>query len=218
MKLPFTLLLLFLFIGPTFSQTSARDNYDSLWYFHPFSIDLSAGLWIPAGKLATYYRPSAQFGGSFGLMVTKRMRFQLWIMPRLLQQEKSLSIKVNDSSVQYKKNLPGASLGGWMSFRFYQDKFVSSEILTGVTWETIPTTVQKPGSKDSLSVSGVGLSVGVNSWINIFPRSNIGVKAVYTYSTYDRSKNLSTSIGGHSITISLAYRFPRRNQNFKRWY
>ena len=86
MKLPFTFLLLFLFIGPTFSQKSARANYDSLWYFHPFSIDLSAGLWMPAGKLATYYRPSAQLGASFGLMVSKKMRFQLWIMTRFLQQ------------------------------------------------------------------------------------------------------------------------------------
>lgn len=218
MKLPFTILLLFLFIGPTFSQKSARADYDSLWYFHPFSIDLSAGLWIPAGKLATYYRPSVQFGGGFGLKVSKKMRFQLWIMPRLLQQEKPLSIIVNDSVVQYKKNLAGAALGGWMSFRFYQDKFVSTEILTGVTWETIPTTVQKTGSNDSLSVSGLGLSVGVNSWINTFPKSNIGLRAVYSYSTYDRSKSLSASIGGHSITISLAYRFPRRSQNYKRWY
>jgi hypothetical protein len=145
------------------------------------------------------------------------MRFQLWMLPRLLQQEKPLSIKVNDSVVQYKKNLPGASLGGWMSYRFHQDKFVSTEIMTGVAWETMPTTVQKPGNNDSLSVSGLGLSVGVNSWVNIFPRSTIGLRAIYSYASYDRSKYLANSIGGHSLTISLAYRFPRRSQKFKEW-
>jgi hypothetical protein len=54
MKILFTLLLLLLFSEPTFSQASKNSKYDSLWYFHPFSIDLSAGLWMPVGKLAAY--------------------------------------------------------------------------------------------------------------------------------------------------------------------
>jgi len=217
-KLVFTSLFLFLFIGSTLSQESIRPNHDSLWYFHPFSIDLSAGVWIPAGKLSEYYRPSAQFGASFGIMVSKKARFQLWIMPRLLNQKKPLLIKVNDSIVDYSKNLTGSSLGGWLSYTLYQGKYVSTEIMTGVSSEDIPTDVQKPNAKDSLSVSGLGLSIGLNTWINTFSRLNFGLRTIYTYSTYDKSKNLATSIGGHSITCSLVYRFPRRSQSFERWY
>lgn len=218
MKILFLFLLLFLAGEAAFAQQPTRHNHDSLWYFHPFSIDLSAGLWIPAGKLAVYYRPSAQFGGSLGILVSKKMRFQLWIMPRLLQQQQPLSIITADSIVQYKKNLPGASLGGWLSYRFYQNRFVSTEMMAGVSWEDIPTTIQKNAGKDSVSVSGLGLSIGVNSWINTAPKLNFGLRAVYTYTTYDRSKHLAGSIGGHAITFSLVYRFPGRSQSFKRRY
>jgi hypothetical protein len=207
-----------LFIGETFSQESVKQNHDSLWYFHPFSIDLLAGVWIPMGKLSEYYSPSAQFGESFGLMVIKKVRVQFWMMPRFLNQNKPLPIKINDSIVYYRKEKLGASIGGWVSYTFYQDKHVSTELMTGVTWENIPTDVQKPNSKDTLSVSGLGLSIGINSWINTFSRLNFGLRAIYTYTTYEKSKYLSSSIGGHSITFSLVYRFPSRKKEFKRWY
>lgn len=217
-NLLFVLLFMLLSIGSAFSQESIKSNHDHLWYFHPFSIDLLAGVWMPAGRLSEYYRPSAQVGVSFGLMVYRKLRLQYWIMPRFLNQSQALPIKVSDSILSYGKNIIGASLGGGLSYTFYQDKWVSTEIMTGVSLEDIPTDVEKPNSKDSLSVSGVGLSIGVNSWINTFSRLNFGLRAIYTYSTYDKSKYLASSIGGHSITFSLVYRFPRRSQNFERWY
>lgn len=207
-----------LLISPTFSQGNGKENYDSLWYFYPFTIDLLAGIWIPNGKLSGYYNPSSQFGTGLGLMVSKKMRFQLWLMPRILKQKNPIAVTVNDSIIEYKKNSLGASLGGWLSYTFYQDRIVSTEILTGVTWEVIPTDITKENGKDSLNISGMGLSIGINSWINTFGRLNFGLRAIYTYSTYDQSNYLANPIGGHSLTFSLVYRFPRRSQDFKRWY
>ena len=203
--------LSFLFISSTFSQGHVKQNYDSLWYFYPFTIDLSAGVWTPIDKLSEYYYPSPQFGGGFGLMVSRKMRFQLWIMPRILNQKNSLLLNVNDSVIEFKKNSVGGSLGGWLSYTFYQDKIVSTEILTGITWEDIPTNIMKANNKDSVSISGLGLSIGINSWINTFPKLNFGLRAIYTYSTYNNSKYLASPIGGHSLTFSLVYRFPRRS-------
>ncbi len=106
-------------------------------------------------------------------------------------------------------------MGGWLSYTFYQYRIVTTEILTGITWKDIPTDIIKANKKDSLSISGLGLSIGINSWIKTFHRLNFGLRAIYTYSTYDKSKYLASPIGGHSLTFSLVYRFPRRSQESK---
>ncbi len=217
-RLLFLIQIFFVLCSSTNAQDVVKPNYDSLWYFYPFSIDLSAGLWTPVGKLSKYYNPSAQFGASFGLMVSKRMRFQLWIMPRLLNQKKSILVNVNDSIVDFDKNIVGASLGGWLSYTYHQNKNFSNEIMTGATWESIPTNIIKPGKEDSITISSVGLSLGVNSWINIFPRQSFALRTIYTYATYNKSKYLASTIGGHSVTFSLVYRVQRRSKENKRWY
>jgi len=217
-KLLLIILFSLLFTDSTYSQGHVKQNYDSLWYFYPFTIDLSAGIWTPINKLSKYYNPSLQFGGGFGLMVSRKIRFQLWIMPRLLNQRETLFLKNNDSIIEYKNNSLGASLGGWLSYTIYQDKIVSTEILTGITWEDIPTNIKNVSNNDSLSISGLGLSIGINSWINTFQRLNFGLRAIYTYTTYDKSKYLARPIGGHSLTFSLVYRFPRRSQEYRKWY
>lgn len=214
------ILLIFLlscfFISSTFSQEYVKQNYDSLWYFYPFSIDLSAGIWIPVKKLSEYYNPSLQIGVGFGLMMSRKIRFQLWIMPRFLNQRNPFLLKNNDSLIVYNKNSVGASLGGWLSYTIYQDKIVSTEILTGITWEDIPSDIKNSNKNNSLSISGLGLSIGINSWINTFQRLNFGLRTIYTYSTYDKSKYLVSPIGGNSFTFSLVYRFPRRSQEFRK--
>ena len=127
-------------------------------------------------------------------------------------------LNLHDSVLEYNKNSLGASLGGWLSYTFYQDKIVSSEILTGITWENIPTDIKTENKKDSISISGLGLSIGINTWVNKFHRQNLGLRAVYSFSTYDNSKYLASTIGGHSLTFSLIYRIPRRSQEYKKWY
>lgn len=204
------------------ANNTAKPNNDSLWYFHPFSIDLLAGVWFPAGKLSQYYHPSAQFGGSLGIMITRKMRLQFWIMPRLLQPAKPIGIMVNDSIIYNSKKNSGASLGGWISRTVYQNKRMSAELISGITWEDIGTNVENPNRRNKydslLSISSVGMSFGVNSWINTFKKLNFGVRAVYTYSTYDKSKNLAQPIGGSSMTVSLVYRFPKRRPSYKEYY
>ncbi len=210
MKILQIILLSFIFTSLTFSQEQVEQNHDDLWDFYPFTIDLAAGVWTPLDKFSEYYNPSLQFGGGFGLMLTRKMRLQLWIMPRLLDPKNPLLLNLNDSVGEYKKKSIGGSVGGWLSYTFYQDKNASMEILTGITKEDIPTSIIKPNNNDSISISGLGLSIGVNSWINTFAKLNFGLRTIYTYSTYDKSKYLASSIGGHSITFSLVYRFPRR--------
>lgn len=204
------------------ANNAAKPNNDSLWYFHPFSIDLLAGVWIPAGKLSEFYHPSAQFGGSLGLMITRKMRLQFWIMPRLLQPVKPIGVLVNDSIIYNNRKNSGASLGGWVSHTVYQNRQISAELISGITWEDIGTNVENPNRRkkyDSLlSISSVGLSIGVHSWIHTFKQLNFGLRAVYNYSTYDRSKNLAHPIGGSSITISLVHRFPKRRPSYKEYY
>jgi len=198
-----------------------KPEYDSLWYFHPFSIDLLAGVWTPLGKLSEYYNPSAKFGGSLGIMVGRKMRFQLWMMPIFFSPKKTIGIKVNDTIVSEKKT-PGASIGGWLSYTFLQNKQISAELISGVTWEDIDTGIENPKPRNKydsiLDISSIGISFGVNTWVNIFRQSNTGIRVYYTYATYDKSKIISHSIGGHSMTISLVYRFPKRSLDNKRYY
>lgn len=210
MKIIKIIILSFLFTSLTFSQEQVEQNHDELWDFYPFTIDLSAGVWTPLEKFSEYYNPSIQFGVGFGLIISRKMRLQMWLMPKFFDPKKSLLLNLNDTVREYKEKSLGASVGGWLSYTFYQDKNASMEILTGITKEDIPTTIMKPNNNDSISISGLGLSIGVNSWINTFAKLNFGLRAIYTYSTYDNSKYLASSIGGHSITFSLVYRFPRR--------
>lgn len=217
-KLILISLLTFLCAESAFSQNSARQNYDSLWYFHPFSVELLAGVWMPSGNFSEFYSPSAQFGGSLGIMVAKNMRFNLWVMPRLNSQKEAIPFKVNDSVIHNIKNFHGASFGGWLSYTFCQGKRLSAEVITGVTKEDISSVVEKPYGNDTLNTSATGLSIGLNTWINTFSRLNFGLRAYYTYTAYKKSSYAARSTGGHAMTFAVVYRFPRRSQEFKRWY
>lgn len=151
-------------------------------------------------------------------MSSKKTRIHLLLMPRILNPKNPISLIVEDSTLQYKGNHVGTSLGGWLTYNFNRNKIQSSEVIIGLTGEIIPTNVLKENKTDSISITGLGLSLGINSWFNTFDKLNFGLRAVYTYSTYDNSKYLSKPIGGHSLTFSLIYRFPSRRKENKRWY
>ncbi|MCU0442351.1 MAG: hypothetical protein MUE96_08135 [Bacteroidia bacterium] len=193
-------------------------NYDSLWYFHPFNIDILIGTWTPLNQLSNHYYTGLQFGAGFGIMTSKKTRIHLLLMPRILNPKNSISIKTKDSTLQYQDNHIGASFGGWFTYNFYKDKIQSSEVIIGLTREMIPTNILKENNKDSIDIVGLGLSIGINTWFNTFNKLNFGLRAVYTYSTYDNSKYLENKIGGHSLTFSLVYRFANRNKENKKWY
>ncbi|HPF66005.1 hypothetical protein, partial [Lentimicrobium sp.] len=71
---------------------------------------------------------------------------------------------------------------------------------------------------DTLNTSATGLSIGLNTWINTFSRLNFGLRAYYTYTVFKKSSYAARSMGGHAMTFAVVYRFPRRSQEFKRWY
>ena len=217
-KIIFILISSLALIGSALSQERARPNYDSLWYFHPFSVDLLVGVWTPVNNLSEYYYSGAQFGAGFSLMTSKKTRIHLLLMPRILKQRSSIFLKVIDSTYEYSDNTIGASIGGWMTYNFYRGKIICPEIITGLTWEDIPTNILKENKKDTVSISGLGLSIGINSWFNTFNKLNFGLRAVYTYSTFDNSKYLAKPIGGHSLSLSLVYRFANRDYKNKKWY
>ncbi|MCO5258048.1 MAG: hypothetical protein M9926_14950 [Lentimicrobium sp.] len=95
---------------------------------------------------------------------------------------------------------------------------VLAELITGVTKEDISTVVEKPYGNDTLNTSATGLSIGLNTWINTFSRLNFGLRAYYTYTANKKSAHPASSTGGHAMTFAVVYRFPRRSQEFKRWY
>ena len=205
-------------INTASSQRPLKQNNDSLWYFYPFSLDFSAGIWTPIDKLSKFYNASPQFGFGFGLMLHKKLRFQILLMPRFLNQKKPILINVDNSVVAFKKNMTGASFGGYIDYTFNQNKIASTELMTGFSWDDISTNILKTNKKDSISISGLGLSIGINSWFNIFKKVNLGFRALYTYSTYNQSKYLAIPIGGHSVTCSIVFRSHGRSKENKKWY
>lgn len=215
-KLLLVFLLKFLFINSTFSQGNVKQRYDSLWTFYPFTIDILVGACTPLGRLSEHYRAAPQFGAGFGLGGPK-LRIHYLIMPRVLNQRNSMLLNVKDSTFEYSNNTLGASIGGWATYSFYQNKALRAEIVSGVTWESIQTDIIKENKKDSISISGVGLSIGLHSWFTTFKNLNFGLRAVYTYATYNNSKYLARPIGGHSCTLSLVYRWPQRSEKYKRY-
>lgn len=201
-----------------FAQKYEKRNYDSLWYFHPFSIELLLGAWTPAGKLSNFYTTSPQFGAGLGLMISRKARLQLLMMPRILIPQKPILVNINNTTIELKERSVEASIGGGLSHTLYQGKSINTELLTAITFESIQTSIKKSNTNDSLAINGLGVSLGINSWINKFNNHNVGIRTLYTYATFDASKHLASSIGRHSFTFSLIYRFPKRNQKNKRWY
>ena len=215
-KLLFLTLFFSLLMNNIYSQKNNVIKYDSLWYSHPFFIDLQAGVWTPIGKLSEYYNPSVQLGAGFGLGFRK-LQVQLMVMARFPSERILLPIKVNDSIV-FGKTIIGGNVGGWINYSFFRNKFLCSETVIGFTHEFISTDVINPKNNDTLSVGGLGISLGFNSWFKTFSKLNFGLRTIYTYSRYDNSKNLANAIGGHSFTFSLVYRFPRRDPSYEKYF
>ncbi len=198
-----------------------KPNYDSLWYFHAFSIDVATGSWIPIGTLSTHYRPALQLDFDMGLMVNSKMRFYLSLGPRFLNASEPISVK-GMYSTEYANAKWGSHVGGGLSYTFYQHRRISASFLSKCTLEAIDTNIPNAHPKKSndslITVSGLGLSGGILIWTNIFKKSSIGLKVLYTYSTYNRSKHLTHPIGGNSTAVSLVFRFPRRSLLYAKWY
>jgi len=191
---------------------------DSIWCFHPFSIDLCAGLWVPSGKLSSYYNPSLQFSGYFGLMVTKKLRAHIGLQFRGMDQIKPLFLKVNDTIVSYQSNTSQGGFGAWISYTLYQNKQICTELIAGVANQSISTNIENMANRDSIEIKGIGLSIGAHTWFQTYKGLNFGLRAEYNYANYDKSNFLADNLGTNFFTVSLIYRVQRRENSYKKWY
>lgn len=204
-------------------QPNSYIDYDSIWCFHPFSINIYSGLWTPVGTLNDYFNPSAKLGASFGLMISKNMKIELGLNAIIHNNKDELELFADETSKNTNKTT-GASLGGWLTYSVYKDRIIYLDILSGLTWETIDTDIENLNDDpedeydDNLSVSTFGVSIGSDLWLNIIGTHNIGIRLLYSYAPYNNDDILKTKIGGHSISTSLIYRFPKRNQIFRKYY
>lgn len=203
------------------SLKSHRTNYDSLWYWYPFSIDLSIGSTVPIGELSVYQNPGLFIGGGLGISLTQRIRFNFLLKGNWSTSRKPIQVIVDGKSEEAFMN-GGGGFEGSLTRLLYQNKFICAEALIGISKDYISTTALNPNPKDKydslLSIKSWGLSVGIITWFNTFRGLNFGLKTEYTYSNNDRSKLLLHSIGGHSGTFALVYRPFRRKAEYKKYY
>jgi len=197
------------------------NSNDSIWSFHPFSLTISPGIFIPVGKLSEYYGTCFQFNFSLGLKVAPKMRFELGLGPRFMSNKNKIEVRVNN--IYYKTESPtSASLGGCFSYETFKNKNIFTELILGLTWEPLDTKLKNPNPKDQydsiVNISTFGISLGTNIWSNIIGRNNLGVKILYTYAPYNIDYILVSNIGGHFISLSVSYRFPKREPENLRYY
>jgi hypothetical protein len=203
------------------SAPKIPDYADSIWCFYPFSINIAPGIWFPASKLSTYYDPCFQLGLGFGIMFTSKVRLELGLTPHFLINKKKITVSVNDTLRE--TNTPSsASIGGGLNIAVYRNSTLCLELIPGLSWEPLSTEIKKPGTQEDddskVSISTVGYSLGLNTWINKFGRQNFGIKAAYGYAAYYTDSSLISDIGGSYISISLCYRWPAREAGFVKYY
>jgi hypothetical protein len=195
-------------------------DYDSIWCFHPFSADFSAGLYMPIGKLSDFIKPSFQVGLGLGIMVSNKSRIQLGIYPRFIRSNSSFLVNHKDTILFAEPDISG-SLGGWISHEIYKDKLFYTELIAGISWEPFDAVVRYPAvniANDSINISTLGFSLGLNTWINTFGAHNVGLKVMYQFAAYDKAEILVDHLGGHSLSITLVYRFSKRSVLNRKYY
>jgi len=202
------------------SNNLNSDN-DSIWSFYFFSVKVSPGIWFPIGQLSKYYNPSLQLGFSLDMMISHRMRLEYGIYPRFMNNKQPLLINYNDSIIKTNTPMSG-SIGGWISYELIKNKFTLTEIISGFSWEPLDTETENPNPKNNkdtkLSVSKWGFSIGQSTWFNIFGKQNIGLRTMYQYAAYDSDRMLISKLGGHSFSISLVYRYPKRDDAYIKYH
>ena len=196
-------------------------SYDNNWYFFPVSFNLFPGIYLPIGKLSEYYYPGFQFGFSLELMISKKIRIEYVIVPRFMNNKNQIEVYVNDTILKTNTPMSG-SIGGSLSYNLYKNKHIFLELFSGLAWEPIDTEIIDPNPKNDkdslLDISTMGFSIGINTWINTFRNHNFGVKTVYNYAGYNRDKILKSNIGGHSFSVSLVYKFPKRDEAYRKYF
>lgn len=217
-KLLITTIFFFSIFGSSFAQEENKVNLDSIWCFHRFSIEAAVGSWMPIGKLNEFYKPSIKVDFGFGLMFLNKAWIHYLASYRGLNPKQPILLNVNNQLIGVDAKTFETSLGGWLSYSIYQNKIINTEIVGGVTWENVSSDILNKKVNDTISISTTGLSLGFNTWINSFYGLNFGIRGIYTYSSFDKSKYLANPIGRSSFSISLIYRHSRRNIKYRYWF
>lgn len=201
------------------SKLSDSSSLDSIWSFSPGSVNISAGMCVPLGKLSEYYNPCFQMGFGFSFKISRKVRFDLGINPRFLIDKKKPEFIINNTVTE--ANTPiSLSIGGWATYRLFRNKFLFTELVSGFHYEPLDIDNPHPtSSKDSvLNIETWGISVGMNTWLNIAGKQNLGLRVMYNYAPYNNDKMLVSDIGGHFASVSLCYKFPKRDPSYKRGF
>jgi len=202
-----------------YSKPPNKHSANSNWYFYPFSVNITPGVWLPIGKLSEYYKPSFQLGFGLGFRITSKTRLDIGLTPRFLIGKNKVETTINNTIVQSNKAM-GGSIGGWVNYNAFKNKFLFTEFVSGFHFE--PLDIENPhptSSNDStINISTWGISCGINTWMNIFRKQNFGIRILYPYAPYNRDKQLISDIGGHSASVSLCYKFPKRSSTNKIYY
>ena len=211
--------------GLTQNCQESSEFKDTIWFFYPFTINVSVGMWMPLGKMKPYYDPSFQLSFGFGIMLTPKVKLELGIAPRFLVNTKKISVMVDDTLRETNTPVSG-SIGGGFNIILYRNRIFCLEFLPSLSWEPLDTKIRKPGAKEgdesTVDISAVGYSLGMNTRINTFRNNNIGIKILYGNSNYNSDPKLITDLGGSYWTLSLCYRWPGRDsstmKNYRKYY
>ena len=196
------------------SVASTEDTNHCIWCFHPFSVNIHAGLWSPLGQLNSYYNPSPFFDFNLGLVLVSKVKLEIGLGPILHDLSQPLNIFYQETS--YREQVTsGGSVGGAVTYHLYDNKVVFIDAVSRFRWESIileKIPFENPSSKydEKLAISTFGLSFGIDAWFNIVRSHNFGFRILYGYAGYNWDSKLISNIGGQSLSTSLIYRFPKR--------
>lgn len=184
---------------------------DSIWSFHPFGVNLSPGITLPLGKFSEFVHPFFGFGFTFTLRFTKSLSLEFGMMFRFMNNKKPIEILYQDSLIT--TNTPqGANFGGWIHYNIIRNQHMYTDLVGGFSREYLSTEFKSMNGEDTITV-GVktfGGAFGIQNWFAFTRRQNMGLKLLYHFAPYNLDKILISQIGGHSITLAVMYRFPRR--------
>jgi hypothetical protein len=190
-------------------NTIVEKNYNS--WSRGLTLNILSGIWIPVGKLSSTFKPSPQFGLSFGLPIAKSFRIDLGIILAALVNDKNFDLNV-ENSVKSANASVCVTFGGWVTKEFKLNNTLFLDAICGIGMGRIDTDLKKPKSNNDNNDSYYGIgtvdaSIGANIRKIVFKRNNIGLNLSYHFVPYSLDKILVKDFGNQFTSLSLIYRF-----------
>jgi hypothetical protein len=169
-------------------------------------------MWVPAGKLATGYKPSAFIGFELGGEITEQSRLDLFFDVAILQGDSPITLNVSSSGPVQTTAKAVLNLGVSYTRQFQVRKNLGLDAIGGLGYGRVDTDLKKPrkpDEEDSYYGAGtVDFSWGAMLRTKIGYRHQLGLRVMYHYAFYAAtSKILEQDIGNQYYTVGLMYRF-----------